>query len=282
MVMIIKADGTKVPFDREKAKRSCENASASSSLAEEIITIVEQNLREGMTTSEMKKMIYSELDKRESHTAAIYNIRKAIAALDPVTHQFEKYICHLYQYYGYETEWSPVPKPQGFCTDHEIDVLLRKGDEISFVECKHHFSYHRFTGLKVPMRVWARLQDLKDGFEGKKEGSYNFKEAIIVTNTKFSAHAQQYAECKNKNLELVGWNYPDDNGCLNNLIEKKRAYPLTILNLDAQTVLKLCELGVHDIKDFVYVSPDILTRSGLSREKIGQLSELVENIVGKK
>ncbi|MCK4927757.1 MAG: hypothetical protein KAS11_04760, partial [Candidatus Aenigmarchaeota archaeon] len=66
MVMIIKADGTKVPFDREKAKRSCENASASSSLAEEIITIVEQNLREGMTTSEMKKMIYSELDKRES------------------------------------------------------------------------------------------------------------------------------------------------------------------------------------------------------------------------
>ena len=280
--MIIKADGTKVPFDREKAKRSCENASASSSLAEEIITIVEQNLREGMTTSEMKKMIYSELDKRESHTAAIYNIRKAIAALDPVTHQFEKYICHLYQYYGYETEWSPVPKPQGFCTDHEIDVLLKKGDEISFVECKHHFSYHRFTGLKVPMRVWARLQDLKDGFEGKKKGSYNFKEAIIVTNTKFSAHAQQYAECKNKNLELVGWNYPDDNRCLNNLIEQKRAYPLTILNLDTQTVLKLCELGVHDIKDFVYVSPDILARSGLSREKISQLRELVENIVGKK
>lgn len=280
--MIIKADGTKVPFDREKAKRSCENASASSSLAEEIITIVEQNLREGMTTSEMKKMIYSELDKRESHTAAIYNIRKAIAALDPVTHQFEKYICHLYQYYGYETEWSPVPKPQGFCTDHEIDVLLRKGDEISFVECKHHFSYHRFTGLKVPMRVWARLQDLKDGFEGKKRGSYNFKEAIIVTNTKFSAHAQQYAECKNKNLELVGWNYPDDNRCLNNLIEQKRAYPLTILNLDTQTVLRLCELGVHDIKDFVYVSPDILARSGLSREKISQLRELVENIVGKK
>ncbi len=233
--MIIKADGTKVPFDREKAKRSCENASASSSLAEEIITIVEQNLRDGMTTSEMKKMIYSELDKRESHTAAIYNIRKAIAALDPVTHQFEKYICHLYQYYGYETEWSPVPKPHGLCTDHEVDVLLRKGDEISFVECKHHFSYHRFTGLKVPMRVWARLQDLKDGFEGKKEGSYNFKEAIIVTNTKFSAHAQKYAKCKNKNLELVGWNYPDDNGCLNNLIEKKRAYPLTILNLDTQT-----------------------------------------------
>ncbi len=282
MVKIIKADGTKVPFDREKAKKSCLNAGASTPLAEEIITIVEQRIQEGTTTSEMKKMIYSELDKRESHTAAVYNIRKAIAALDPVTHQFEKYICHLYQYYGYETEWSPVPKPQGFCTDHEIDVLLRKGDEISFVECKHHFSYHRFTGLKVPMRVWARLQDLKDGFEGDKEGSYEFKEAIVVTNTKFSAHAEQYAKCKNKNVELVGWNTPKEGGCLNDLIEKKKAYPLTTLNLDSKTVFRLCELGVHDIKDFVYVSDEILVRSGLSKEKIGQLKELVENIIGKK
>ena len=280
--MIIKADGAKVPFDRKKAKRSCENAGASSSLAEEIITIVEQDLHDGMTTLEMKRMIYSELDKRESHTAAIYNIRKAIAALDPVTHQFEKYICHLYQYYGYETEWSPVPKPQGLCTDHEIDVLLRKGDEISFVECKHHFSYHRFTGLDVPMRVWARQQDLKDGFDAGKEPSYDFREAIVVTNTKFSEHAIRYAKCKNKNLSLVGWNYPDADRCLNGLIEKKKAYPLTILGLDAQTVFQLCELNVHDVKDFVYVSPDILVRSGLSRERISKLEELVENIIGKK
>ncbi|MBW6462427.1 MAG: restriction endonuclease [DPANN group archaeon] len=279
MVMIFKADGTKVMFDKKKAKTSCIRAGASSALAKEIIEILMQKLTDGMTTSDMKHIIYSELDKREEHTAAKYNIKKAIACLDPVMHQFEKYICHLYQYYGYETEWSPIPKPQGFCTDHEIDVMLKKNNEMSFIECKHHVKYHRFTGLDVPMRVWARLQDLQDGFEGDKRGSYDFKEAIIVTNTKFSDHAKKYTLCKNKKLSLVGWNYPESAGSLTNLIEKKKAYPLTILNLDNTTIDKLFDLSVHDIRDFVYVSPDILVNSGLTRDKIKYLCNLVEKII---
>ena len=279
MVLILKADGSKVAFDRKKARNSCLYAGASSALANEIIDVLMPQLKDGMTTSEMKKIIYFELDKRESQTAAKYNIRKAIACLDPVTHQFEKYICHLYKYYGYETEWSPIPKPNGFCTDHEIDVFLKKGDEISFVECKHHYSYHRFTGLGVPMRVWARLQDLKDGFVAKKESSYDFKEAIVVTNTKFSEHATRYAKCKDKKLSLVGWNYPLAGNNLNTLIESKKAYPLTILNLDPTTVFKLCDLSVHDIKDFVYVDSEILLRSGLSKDKIKELKNLVEAII---
>ncbi|MCK5594278.1 MAG: restriction endonuclease [Candidatus Aenigmarchaeota archaeon] len=279
MVMILKADGTKVQFDRKKAKNSCLRAGASSALAKEIMEILMQKLKDGMTTPDMKHIIYAELEKREEQTAAKYDIKKAIACLDPVQHQFEKYIMHLYQYYGYETEWSPVPKPQGFCTDHEIDVLLKKNDEITFIECKHHVRYHRFTGLGVPMRVWARLQDLKDGFAGKKEGSYDFKEAIIVTNTKFSDHAKRYAGCQNKNLSLVGWNYPNPAGNLTDLIEKKKAYPLTMLQLDSVTIDKLFDLSVHDIKDFVYVSPDILVNSGLTRDKIKYLRNLVEDII---
>lgn len=277
--MIVKADGTRTPFDRKKAMHSCERSGASVSLAREIITIVEGKLQDGMTTSEMKKIIYEELDKREEGTAAIYNIRKAIAALDPSTHQFEKYISHLYQCYGYETEWSPVPKPMGLCVDHEIDVFLKKDEKISFVECKHHFSYHRFTGLNVAMRVWARLMDLQKGFAADKKPSYDFENVVIVTNTKFSEHAIKYANCDKKNMSLVGWNHPKDEGSLNYLIEKKKAYPLTILNLDAQTVFKLYELSVHDINDFEYVSSDILLKSGLTMERIKKLKELVGKIL---
>ena len=129
------------------------------------------------------------------------------------------------------------------------------------------------------MRVWARLQDLQDGFAGKKEGSYDFKEAIIVTNTKFSDHATKYTLCKNKNMSLVGWNYPNPEGNLTDLIEKKKAYPLTMLKLDSVTIDKLFDLSVHDIRDFVYVSPDILVNSGLTRDKIKYLRNLVEDII---
>ncbi|NOQ55231.1 MAG: hypothetical protein GQ477_00320, partial [Nanohaloarchaea archaeon] len=94
MVMILKADGTKVKFDKKKAKNSCTRSGASKALANEIINILEHQLKDGMTTLDMKHIIYSELDKREEHTAAKYNIKKAISALDPVVHQFEKYIMH--------------------------------------------------------------------------------------------------------------------------------------------------------------------------------------------
>ncbi|MEA3229460.1 MAG: restriction endonuclease [archaeon] len=279
MVMIIKANGIRVAFDRKKARNSCKYAGASTSLAKEIISVVEAQLHDGMTTSDMKDIIYNELEKREGHTAAKYDIRKAIAELDPATHQFEKYIAHLYQYYGYETEWSPIPKPNGLCIDHEIDVLLKKDENLSFIECKHHFRHHRYTGLKVPMRVWARLQDLRAGFEAKKKSSYDIKEAIVVTNTKYSEHAIKYAKCKKKSISLVGWKTPSNDGCLNNLIENKKAYPLTLLKLDANTVFRLCELGVHDIHDFAYVSSDILARSGLSRKDINTFKNLVEKII---
>ncbi len=279
MVMIIKADGKKAPFDRHKAINSCKYAGASTSLAKEVIDIVQQKLEDDMTTSQMKRLIYDELERRESHTAAKYNIRRAIADLDPATHQFEHYIAHLFQYFGYETEWSPVPKPMGYCTDHEIDVFLKKGDELSFVECKHHFSYHRFTGLGVPMRVWARLQDLKEGHDNGRKGSYDFKESFIVTNTKFSEHAIRYSSCKKKNINLKGWNSPKREMSLNDMIEKHKAYPLTMLNLDKHTIFRLFELDVHDIKDFDFIDEDIIKRSGLSTDRIRELKSKVSDII---
>ncbi|MBW6451296.1 MAG: hypothetical protein K0B02_01020 [DPANN group archaeon] len=264
MVMIQKSDGVVEALDIKKTRHSCIRAGATEQMADEIMKVVLSKINDGDSTKKIRTIIYDELHKREDTLAHRYDLKYALSRLDPTTSQFEKYITRLFSYFGYETKHSPVPKPMGHCTDHEIDVFMKNSEGIKFIECKHHFHYYRDTGLDVPMRVWARLQDLQDGFKSGRKNSFNFKGAWVITNTKLSGYAIRYATCKK--IEYLAWNQPKGNG-LNDYIEKVKAYPLTIVPLNDYDRVKLAAENIIDIKDFVAADPDKLLKSGISNAK---------------
>ncbi len=278
MVYLIKADGSRQEFDRNKAIQSCMSAGAPRSLAEKIVSRVEEHLRDGMTTREMKELIRKELEKTRHHSSRIYNLREALAVLDPSLHQFEKFVASLFAHYGYVTVWEPRPKPRGSCTDHEIDVMIKKDGVLEFIECKHHYNPHKFTGLKVVMRVWARLEDLRRGYEDGTPGSLPFEACWVVTNGKFSEHAKEYAECRGVNL--LGWNYPPWRG-INHWILDKECYPLSILGLDPPAIEKLYNVGVFDTVLLLSASRSQLASTGLPSSVLKRALEIARELVTK-
>ncbi len=276
MVMIVKANGESVLFDRKKAIYSCSRSGASEEDVEVVLNKVENQLRDGMTTKQIKGIILSELRKLDKHSARRYLLREAVAKMDTCTHQFEMYIANMFKYYGYKTVWEPKPKPMGYCTDHEIDVSIEKDGVLEFIECKHHQSFHRFTGLPVSMIVWAVLEDLEEGYKVRKKNSYPFVHARMITNTKVSMHAIQYAN--GKNIKLVGWNYPKGKG-LNDLIEKSGAYPLNLLiGLNNGIVDKLFAKGIYDTMKFQEADDDLIVSCGVPLNKISNLKSVAKGL----
>ncbi len=276
MILIIKANGEKVPFDRKKAFYSCINSGATERDADLIIGKVEKKLKTGMTTRDMKRLIVSELRLLDSHSARRYLLREAVSRLDPSTHQFEKYIANILIYHGYKTVWEPKPKPIGYCTDHEIDVRIEKDGLVGFVECKHHYKFHRFTGLSVSMVVWSRLEDLKEGYRVGKKNSYPFSFAWVLTNTKVSEHAIRYSKCKN--LNIIGWKYPYEGG-LNNLIESVGAYPLNLLvGVGHQIVDRLFDNEIYDTIQFQQADDKVIAKCGIPSDKILKLKEIAKGL----
>ena len=70
------------------------------------------------------------------------------------------------------------------------------------VEVKHHFDPHTRTPIDVCREVWAVLEDIKEGYALGFHG-IAFTKPLIVCNTKFSRHADRYAECKG--IDRVCW-----------------------------------------------------------------------------
>jgi Holliday junction resolvase-like predicted endonuclease len=56
--------------------------------------------------------------------------------LGPAGFFFEKYIAKLFQSEGYETLTNLLL--QGKCVSHEVDVVVRKNNYLTMIECKFH------------------------------------------------------------------------------------------------------------------------------------------------
>jgi hypothetical protein len=50
----------------------------------------------------------------------------------------------------------------GKCVSHEIDVLIKKDNELAMVECKFHSAQENKSNVKVPLYVFSRFNDLKE------------------------------------------------------------------------------------------------------------------------
>lgn len=264
---VIKHSGHIVPFDIEKLKLSLQKSGAAPDLIKESLVQIQNQMYEGITTKQIYKMAFAILKKASNGHAARYNLRSALQMLGPAGFFFEKFIARLYAAEGFKTRTNLTL--QGKCVSHEVDVMLKKENIISMIECKFHSSREGSSDVKVPMYILSRFNDLKAKQHTVFSGSENIDSCIIVTNNRFTKDAESFANCSG--INLLSWDYPKDNN-IKSKIDKGALYPITCL-----TTLSMVEKEKLLILDQILVKD--LINDSYSLHKIGLSENRVRNVL---
>jgi len=276
-VWVIKSTGERERFSLNKLRRSLTRSNADDETIARIIDHIIPELHDGMKTSQIYKHAYSILKKSKYPAAIRYSLRKAVMELGPSGFPFEKYVAEVLRGKGY-TAQTGVILP-GFCVDHEVDVLMEKGDRHIFAECKFHNQQGIKTDVKVALYVHARFMDLQKGHDLKdvaqKTEVPKVHEGWLITNTKLTSDAIQYANCAG--LTVIGWDYPEK-GNLQDLILETGVHPLTFLSTLSQTEKNsLLEQGIVMCRELKN-SPMALKSIGFSDDKIKEVVNEVDQV----
>ncbi|MBX4199229.1 restriction endonuclease [Candidatus Parcubacteria bacterium] len=211
---VVKANGVREAFDVSKLRASLINSGASDTDTEKVVSHIEAELHESMSTGEIYKHAFEYLKELNVHTAHSYSLRRAVMKLGPTGFPFEKLVAEIYKERGYEAVVDQVV--MGKCVPHEVDVVAWNDDELIMMEAKYHNEQGTKSDLKVILGVKARWDDLKHGEFDYGNKTRKLTRGVLITNTKFSSTAIQYGKCED--LDMIGWNYPEK-GNLQEMIE---------------------------------------------------------------
>lgn len=260
---IVKHSGNIVDFKREKLRDSLLKSGASKSIVEDVISQIEKQLYEGISTKKIYKLAFGLLKKNANSHAARYNLRAAIQLLGPAGFFFEKYIAKLFQSEGYETLTNL--SLQGKCVSHEVDVVVRKNNYLTMIECKFHAGRDAVSDVKVPMYILSRFNDLKSQRLAIFEEDNVLDNCFIITNNRFTADAIQFARCSN--ISLLSWDYPDNEN-LRDKIDRSQLYPVTCLTtLTLAEKDRLMNVGIILVKELLE-DTDCLKSIDLSQNRV--------------
>ncbi len=220
---ITKASGEKELFDIRKFRRSLKRAGADSHIISKIARKI-QKMPALRSTKEIYNYALQYLKKESPSLAARYNIKQALLELGPAGFPFEQFVAELFRSQSYAVATNQMI--QGFCVEHEIDLIAQKSKKHFMVECKFHNRQKLKTDVKVTLYIKARFDDIEKAWLAQKGHTQEFHQAWVATNTKFTSEAIKYAECIN--IKLLGWSYPQKNN-LQELIDKLGIHPITAL-----------------------------------------------------
>lgn len=260
---IEKYNGDIEPFQVEKLKTSLRRSKASEEEINAIVAHIMPTLFNGIASKEIYKKAFSLLKKYNRTSASKYSLKRAIFDLGPTGYPFERLISALLRHKGFETEVGVIL--QGECVTHEVDVLAKK-DGISYaVECKFHSSQNLISNVRVPLYINSRFIDIQNYWNKDPEKAAHLKQGWLVTNTRFSTDAITYAKCVG--LQLLSWNYPENNGIKHN-VDAYTLYPITTL-----TTLTKHEKDQLIEKDIIltielFDDADALKEIGISKTRI--------------
>lgn len=228
---VVKASGAVENFNRGKLVDSLLRAGVSRDVAEDVAARVIESAGPRTSTRKIFKLAKKYLRGHDRICGLKYGIKKAIFDLGPSGYPFEKYVARMFDGLGYRTEVGKTV--QGFCVKHEVDIIARKERECHLVECKFHLNGGAASDVKTALYVWARFQDIGRAWQTRTGGEALGK-CWLVTNTRFTSDALQFADCMN--LKAVGWKAPRGES-LESLIDKEKLYPVTILGGMTRQVL---------------------------------------------
>lgn len=274
-IKVKKYSGDIVDYDESKLIASLKNAKADHDLAVQIVHEVRNSLYDGISTKEIYEKAFRMLKSRQRPSAARYKIKRAIMELGPSGFPFEKFIGHILKSEGFVTEVGIIMR--GNCIDHEVDVLAKKEDICHIIECKYHNLQGKPNDVKIPLYIQSRFTDIGRHLKNSKQDQLQYKGSIF-TNTRFTADAISYAKCIG--LELVSWDYPENNS-LKYRINKSKLFPITSLtSITKKEKVEFLERGVVLCKE-IYENPAHMEKMKFSdvrvKKILSDITDLCEN-----
>lgn len=275
MTDIKNASGEVERFEQQKLCNSLKQAGAPLDLVNKVCRQVEHEVVEGSTTEEIFEKAYHYLAKENLAAAARYRLRRALMDLGPAGFLFEQYVEAILRQYGYKTKRDRIIK--GHCVSHEIDILANSDAMHYFIEVKYHNERGLKTDVKTVMYMYARLLDIAKAEESHEVEKVSHK-AWLVTNTKFTVNAVQYAMCMG--IKLTGWNYPAGES-LEDLIVKKSLYPVTVLkSMDKASREQFSKNNLMFAKDILrYSGNELVSRFGVAPKAANRIMQEVEALI---
>lgn len=270
--LIVKSTGERELFDVRKLEASLVKAGASENSVSLIADHIKKEVRDGMSTGEIYAHAFSLLRKYERPVALKYSVRRAVMELGPSGFPFEKFIAELFKARGFKAETNLMAR--GHCVEHEIDVMAWNDLKLIIAEAKFHNDIGLKSDLKVALYVKARFDDLKETLFSAGGKKKIFDEAYLITNTKFTSHAIDYAKCAG--LALIGWNYPAQ-GNLHNMIEDFNLHPITALTaLSGSEKRNLLSQGIVLSKQLS--DRNILKNAGIKDARIDAILQEIKEL----
>ena len=265
-IYVVKSSGEREPFSEAKLRHSLERAQAAPELVDRAVQQMLSELRDGMPTSVIYRRAFALLRKHKRSLAARYSLKKALMELGPTGHPFEKLVGEIMRSQGYNVEVARTV--QGACVAHEVDVVAIKGERHIMVECKFHNEAGVKSDVKVALYVQARFEDIEKAWQAQAGHGKHFDEAWLVTNTKLTSDAVQYAHCVG--MKAIGWSFPPG-GSLSELIDHANLHPITSLtSLNKSQKMRLISSGIVLCRDIVD-HPEVLASvriNGSNSDKI--------------
>lgn len=271
-ISVLKADGSSEYFKVEKLRRSLRRAGASPAEVATIIRDVEERLYNGMRTQEIYRIAFDLLRANGMKAATRYSLRRALFGLGPTGFPFERFLARLFEHDGYTTTTGSIIT--GRCASHEIDVAAYREDHSFVGEAKFHARPGTKTDLQVAMYAYARLLDLRDA-RICTDDICGIKEFWLITNTKFTRTAEDYASCAG--ITLLSWDYPRRDN-LHDRIERAGIYPITVLqSLTQQEISRLLANDVIVCSD-IENDHSVLRNAHLTHNKQERVLEELETL----
>ncbi len=246
-IKIVKASGLIENYDENKLSFSLHQARVPIALVNQTMAFVRSKLRNNVTTQDLHELVKDYLTQNGLPAEAInYDLKRAVMRLGPTGFPFEKYLARILETQGFKTEVGLVIA--GRCVSHEIDIDAQKEDQHYLIECKFHNAPGNKTDVQVALYTYARFLDIRAALTEQTHHA-QYHQAWLVTNTKVTKDAVDYASCLN--MRLISWTYPHHDN-LREMIIKSGLYPITSLDLSLgqqQTLIQRNIVACIDLKD---------------------------------
>lgn len=272
MAEIVKTDGSIETFNATKLVESLMRAGANATTAEKIRSTIESSIGESSRSSDIYKRAFSMLRSQARGTAARYSLRRALFEFGPSGHPFEDFVAELFKKEGWIVE--PRRMIPGKCITHEVDVYATRNGECLAAELKYHNDPGYKTDVKVALYVKARFDDIW-ACEATTQKSCPVDHGFLVTNTKFTSQAIEYAKCSG--ITLLGWSYPH-NGSLYDRIIASGLYPVTVLTTLRKSEKRLLIDKNITTTELVRQHRELLREINVPPERVGKIIAEIESL----
>jgi hypothetical protein len=257
---IVKADGSSEVFDEAKLAASLQRTGAGAHTAERIAHTITSSVGASVSSSEIFRKALAMLRREARPAAARYALRRAFLELGPTGHPFEDFIGQLFAAEGWKVSTRNII--EGHCVEHEVDLVADRDNEHLVAELKYHNDATYKTDLKVALYVQARFEDIAKGAKSR------MNRGMLITNTKFTSQAIQYAQCAG--MELLGWSYPDEGGLYDRVVASA-VYPVTTLMTLKQAEKRLLINQGIITSALLRERREVLRTIGIPPERIGEI-----------